>query len=344
MSSDILGERIKSANKKLAEEKAQYGDKRIEQVAHFSTVIQILETFQTSGIGFESEEKLEEELKKVLFERKKELRKQKDAEKKAGKAAKIDAQIKKAEEEEKSISVEEREKREKEEREAYERAEELAKEEERKRKQDEHEELKRNAKELMSKADNLFKKLNEQNVPHTDYRWVEYLKLSEKASIVSAECEELKPVQVVDPQEAKKQHVIFQMESRSLQYNLILTSYRSFFRSFEYSKLVELDEDADDYYEKLTESYSRKIEDLKRLKEKLVQIMTDSEIFKKQDFLFDFDDGKAIPLIIDKLIKRVSLMKKIDELDEKLTAAGLDECEEYSEEEYQKKLKELQTV
>ena len=344
MSADILGERIKSANKKLAEEKAQYGDTRIEQVAYFSTVIKILETFQTSGIGFESEEKLEEELKKVLSERKKELRKQKDAEKKAGKAAKIDAQIKKAEEEEKSISVEEKEKREKEEREAYERAEELAKEEERNRKQAEHEELKRKAKELMEQANNLLRELTEQNVPHTDDRWDNYFKVSEKASIASAECEELKPVQVVDPQKAKKQHMIFQMESRSLLYNSILTSYQSFFPSFEYSKSVELDEDADDYYEKLTESYSRKIEDLKRLKEKLVQMMTESEIFIKKDFKFDFDDGQMIPLIIDKLKKHISLMKKIDKLDEKLTAAGLDECEEYSEEEYQKKLKELQTV
>jgi len=60
--------------------------------------------------------------------------------------------------------------------------------------------------------------------------------------------------------------------------------------------------------------------------------------------LFEFDDGSAIAAIINKLKEHIKLIKKIDELDEKLTAAGLDECEEYSEEEYQKKLKELQTV
>ena len=54
------------------------------------------------------------------------------------------------------------------------------------------------------------------------------------------------------------------------------------------------------------------------------------------------EEAKAT--IIDKLKKHLLLIKKIDELDEKLIAAGLSECEEYSEKEYQKKLKELQTV
>jgi len=353
MSADILGARIISANKALAAEKAQNGDTRVEKVAYLLTEIQILETFQASGAGFESEEKLEEELKKVLSEKKKELRKKKDEEKKAGKAAKqkaaADAQAeedKKDEETAQSMSPEEKEKIEKAEREAYEKMLELEKEEERKKKQSEHDELKRRAEGLMQKANDLLRELTEKNVPHSDDRWNLYVRLSEKASIADLESKEaeFKPDLVVDPLKAKKQHLVFQMESRSLRYNEALASYKSLFTVFKYSKSIDLNEDAEDYYEKLTESYNQKIGDLKSLKELLSKMMTESDIFQKENFLFNFDDGSAIAAIIDKLKKHIKLMKKIDELDEKLTAAGLDECEEYSEEEYQKKLKELQTV
>jgi len=131
------------------------------------------------------------------------------------------------------------------------------------------------------------------------------------------------------------------MESRSLRFNEALEIYKSFFTV---SESIDLDEDAEDYYEKLTESYNKKIRDLKSLKELLSKIMTESDIFEEENFLFKFDDGSAIRTIINKLKEHLKLMKKIDELDEKLTASGLDECEEYSEEEYQKKLKELQKV
>jgi len=353
MSADILGARIISANKALAAEKAQNGDTRVEKIGYLLTEIQILETFQTSGVGFESEEKLEEELKKVLSEKKKELRKKKEEEKKAGKAAKqkaaADAQAekdKKDEETAQSMSPEEKEKIEKAEREAYEKMLELEKEEERKKKEAEHDELKRRAERLMQKANNLLNELTEKNVPDSDDRWNLYVVLAEKASIADLESKEaeFKPALVVDPLKAKKQHLVFQMEARSLRYDEALATYKSFFTVFEYSKSIELDEDAEDYYEKLTESYNQKIGDLKSLKELLSKIMTESDIFKEENFLFEFDDGSAIASIINKLKERLKLMKKIDELDEKLTAAGLDECEEYSEEEYQKKLKELQTV
>lgn len=351
MSADILGTRIISANKALAAEKAQYGDKRGEQVAYLSNAVEILVTFQVSGIGFESEEKLEEELEKKLKEKKQELRKKKDEEKKAAKAAKqkaaADAQAeedKKDEETAQSMSLEEKEKIEKAEREAYEKMLALEKEEERQKKQAEHDELKRRAEGLMQKANDLLRELTEKNVPDTDDRWNVYLVLSEKASIADLESKEaeLKPVLVVDPLNAKKQHLIFQMEARSLRYDETLATYKSFFTVFEYSKSIELDEDAEDYYEKLTESYNHKIGDLKSLKELLSKIMTKSDIFEEENFLFEFDDGSAIAAIIDKLKKHLLLMKKIDELDEKLTASGLDECEEYSEEEYQKKLEEYQ--
>jgi hypothetical protein len=223
---------------------------------------------------------------------------------------------------------------------------ELEKEEERKKKEEEHDELKRRAERLMKQANNLLNELTEKNVPHSDDRWNLYVRLSEKASIADLESKEgeLKPVLVVDHLKAKEQHLVFQMESRSLRYNEILESYNSFFKVSKYSKSIDLDEDAEDYYEKLTESYNQKISDLKSLKELLSQMMTKSDIFQKENFLFEFDDGSAIASIINKLKERLKLMKKIDELDEKLTAVGLDECEEYSEEEYQKKLKELQTV
>ena len=220
---------------------------------------------------------------------------------------------------------------------------ELEKEEERKKKEEEHDELKRRAERLMKKADDLLNELTEKNVPHSDDRWNLYVRLSEKASIADLESKEaeFKPDLVVDPLKAKKEHLIFQMESRSLRFNEALEIYKSFFTV---SESIDLDEDAEDYYEKLTESYNQKIRDLKSLKELLSKIMTESDIFEEENFLFKFDDGSAIRTIINKLKEHLKLMKKIDELDEKLTASGLDECEEYSEEEYQKKLKELQKV
>ncbi len=73
-------------------------------------------------------------------------------------------------------------------------------------------------------------------------------------------------------------------------------------------------------------------------------ILKKSEIFKEKEFRFEFDTTDVITLNINKLIKYIELVKKIDDLDKKLEEAGLEVCEEYTVEEYENKLEELKSV
>jgi hypothetical protein len=100
----------------------------------------------------------------------------------------------------------------------------------------------------------------------------------------------------------------------------------------------ELDEEVDDivlkreYLEKLKES-------IQSFQELLFEILDDFEI---EYTVFELLDDKSTNKFFKLCIDEYNLRKKIVELDKKLISSGLEECEEYSEEEYLKKEKELE--
>jgi len=87
-----------------------------------------------------------------------------------------------------------------------------------------------------------------------------------------------------------------------------------------------------EYLEKLKES-------IQSFQELLFEILEDFEI---EYFVFELLDEKSTNKFFKLCIDEYNLRKKILELDKKLISSGLEECEEYSEEEFIKKEKELE--
>jgi len=100
----------------------------------------------------------------------------------------------------------------------------------------------------------------------------------------------------------------------------------------------ELDEEVDEiilkreYLEKLKES-------IQSFQELLFEILDEFEI---EYYVFEIFDDKSTNKFFKLCIDEYNLRKKIVELDKKLISSGLEECEEYSEEEFIKKEKELE--
>jgi len=208
------------------------------------------------------------------------------------------------------------------------------------------EESKQKVKYLKMLCDTLVKILHDNKVSDSDSRHSLLVDLVEKFTIASVELDGYKPKveEPVDMAKAKKVQEILQMEQRSRKYDELLESYKSLFPLSKYDNYPELNEDEEDYYQKLKESYDSRIKNLNILKEKLINLMKKSEIFKEKEFRFEFDTTDVITLNINKLIKYIELVKKIDDLDKKLEEAGLEVCEEYTVEEYENKLEELKSV
>lgn len=138
------------------------------------------------------------------------------------------------------------------------------------------------------------------------------------------------------------------LDIRIMLANSILSTYKTNFlqiRSHEKRILSiiknipnELDEEVDEivlkreYLEKLKES-------IQSFQELLFEILDDFEI---EYFVFEIFDDKSTNKFFKLCIDEYNLRKKILELDKKLISYGFEECEEYSEEEFLKKEKELE--
>jgi len=209
----------------------------------------------------------------------------------------------------------------------------------------ESEELEQNVKYLKMECDTLVKILNDNKVSDSDSRHSLLVNLVEKFTLASVELEGYKPKveEPIDMVKAKIKQDILQIEQRNRKYDELLKSYKSLFSQSTYDNYPELNEDEEDYYQKLKESEISRIKNLNILKEKLIDLMEKSELFNKTDLKFKFD-ADVIILNINKLIKYIELVKKIDDLDIKLEEAGLEVCEEYTIEEYENKLEELKSV
>jgi len=138
------------------------------------------------------------------------------------------------------------------------------------------------------------------------------------------------------------------LDIRIMLANSILSTYRTNFLQIKsHEKRIlsiiknipnELDDDVDEivlkreYLEKLKES-------IQSFQELLFEILDEFEI---EYTVFEIFDDKSTNKFFKLYIDEYNLRKKIVELDKKLISSGLEECEEYSEEEFIKKEKELE--
>ena len=138
------------------------------------------------------------------------------------------------------------------------------------------------------------------------------------------------------------------LDIRIMLANSILRTYRTNFLQIKsHEKRIlsiiknipnELDDDVDEivlkreYLEKLKES-------IQSFQELLFEILDEFEI---EYTVFELFDDKSTNKFFKLCIDEYNLRKKIVELDKKLISSGLEECEEYSEEEFIKKEKELE--
>ena len=149
----------------------------------------------------------------------------------------------------------------------------------------------------------------------------------------------------------KKNTTLRILDIRIMYYNSILDAYKSNFseiklfekdiKSIKEKIPIDLDDDADEIISEKQEYVEKLEESIRSFQEILYKMLDDFEI---EYYVFDINDEKSTNKFLKMCIDEYNLRKKILELDKKLISRGLEECEEYSEEEFIKKEKELASL
>jgi hypothetical protein len=323
----------------LEEELRSNGELYKDKIAYLKIKVQVAKMLAESAESeSKTKEELDKEISKLLKQKKAELKKERE-------------QLKQKEEDKKeaALSAEQLEEREKSKSVAREAAEAYALKQEQEKQaklkkaaQDEIAASFAKAQKQMEEADKLLQHLNENEIPDSDPLWKKWIDLSEKASIDLITYAPAEPTKVLDMGTARKNHAILRMEVKIMRYEELIALYRKNFPMLKYSPHQELPDDDDpSYYQELEKSYNIKKKNLESLKVELIKMVEDDELFS-YDIDFEFDDQPTIQIIFNKILQEYKLVAKIHELDLKLVEAGLEECSKYTDEEYTKKMVELQ--